>query len=382
MPVGTLEDLHGADGARLRRIHRRVNLEAAGLLQARRPAVAQVAQARRLPLDAHPFVEAERLGDRVVVRGRVRPDLLELADVLVPGRGGGGQRPQRLDVLAPHVEKAGPDRREQPLVQAGAVEVAAEIRGLVREVRERVRAVDDRLHALGARRVADLLHRKNLPGEIRDVAEVQDPGLRPDRRDQAIREIVHRRRRHRERNLLHRDALAPRALVPRVEHPPVVLVRRDDFVPGLEIDPELRDLQRLARVARDRHLLGTAAELRREPAAHRLDVRLEDLPHVVHGRLVGDVEIALEGLVDDARAGAAAAVVQVDDRAIERESLLDVAPVGFIARDIRRRQARRARARRRDAREALVGERGERHRARRPGPEKAASADHRSLQNA
>jgi hypothetical protein len=57
-----------------------------------------------------------------------------------------------------------------------------------------------------------------------------------------------------------------------------------------------------------------------------LDVRLEDLPHVVHGRLVRDVEVALQRLVDDARAGAHAAVVQVDDRAVEREGLLDLAP--------------------------------------------------------
>src|SRR5258708_38398652 len=41
---------------------------------------------------------------------------------------------------------------------------------------------------------ADLLHRKNLPREIRDVAEVQHLRLRPDRADQSIREIVHRQR--------------------------------------------------------------------------------------------------------------------------------------------------------------------------------------------
>src|SRR5258708_38022494 len=177
---------------------------------------------------------------------------------------------------------------------------------------------------------ADLLHRKNLPREIRDVAEVQHLRLRPDRADQSIREIVHRQGRHRKGDLPDGDPFAPHALVPRVQHPPVVLVRRDDFVARLEIDPELRDLQRLARVPRDRHLLGAAAEFRREPAADGLDVRLEDRPHVIDRRLVGDIEIALEGFVDDARAGAAAAVVQVDDGAIEREPLLDLAPVGFI----------------------------------------------------
>ena len=47
----------------------------------RLPAVAQVPQPRELALDANRFVEREGLGDRVVVRGRVRADLLELADV-------------------------------------------------------------------------------------------------------------------------------------------------------------------------------------------------------------------------------------------------------------------------------------------------------------
>ena len=51
------------------------------------------------------------------------------------------------------------------------------------------------------------------------------------------------------------------------------------------------------------------------------------------GRLVREIEIALEGLVDDARARAAAAVVQIDDGAVERERLLDLAPVVLVRRD-------------------------------------------------
>ena len=148
--------------------------------------------------------------------------------------------------------------------------------------------------------------------------------------------IVQRRRRHRERDLLERDAVAAGALIPGVEHAPVVLVGGDDLVAGLEVDSELRDLQRFAGVAGDGELVGLAAELRRQAAPHRLDVGLEDLPHVVHGRLVREVEVALERLVDDARAGAAAAVVQVDDGAVEREGLLDFAPVGFVGGKVRR----------------------------------------------
>ena len=134
------------------------------------------------------------------------------------------------------------------------------------KVRERVRAVDDRLDAAAPRLVADLLHREDLPGEVRDVAEVQHLRRRRDRGEQPVGEIVHRLRRHRERDLRQLDAVAPDALLPRVEHPAVVLVGRHDLVAGLEVDAELRDLQRLAGVARDRDLLGVAAE-RRRPAA-------------------------------------------------------------------------------------------------------------------
>ena len=109
------------------------------------------------------------------------------------------------------------------------------------------------------------------------------------------------------------DLVAACALVPRVQHPGVVLIRGDDLVARREVDPQLGDLQRLARVARDGHFFGIAAELGRESPAYGLDVRLEDLPHVVHGGLVREVEITLEGVVDHPGAGAAAAVVEIDD---------------------------------------------------------------------
>ena len=148
------------------------------------------------------------------------------------------------------------------------------------------------------------------------------------------------------RDLRQLDPVAAHALLPRVEHPPVVLVGRHDFVAGLERDAELRDLERLARVARDGELLGIASELGRQPPAHALDVGLEDLPHVVHGRLVRDVEVALERLVHDARARTAAAVVQIDDRPVEGEGLLDLAPVALVGRDARGRLRRERGARR------------------------------------
>ncbi len=74
----------------------------------------------------------------------------------------GHQRPERLDLVAPHVEEAGADRRVQPLVQARAVVVAAELVAREREVRERVRAVDEDLDALRPRQLDDLAHRRDV----------------------------------------------------------------------------------------------------------------------------------------------------------------------------------------------------------------------------
>ena len=65
------------------------------------------------------------------------------------------------------------------------------------------------------------------------------------------------------------------------------------FVAALEIEPEDHDLVRLGRVARDRHLLGVAAEHRRARSRRTtLDARLEHVPHVIHRELVREAEIA------------------------------------------------------------------------------------------
>jgi len=142
--------------------------------------------------------EAERFSDGVVVRRRVRADFLELADVVRPGGRGRRERPQRRDMFAAHVEEAGADGRQEPLVQAGPVEVAAEVARLVGKVRKRVCAVDHGLYAAPACFVADPLHRKDLTGEVGDVAEVQHFRRRCDRGEQAVRQHVERGRRNRE----------------------------------------------------------------------------------------------------------------------------------------------------------------------------------------
>ena len=121
-------DLNRANRARMRRIELRVDPHLRVGREPRRPPIPQVAQPRRLPLDADAFMKRQRLGNRIVVGGRMGADLLELADVVVLRGRGRRQRPERRNQLAPDVEEAGADRRQQPLVQAGAVEIAPEIR--------------------------------------------------------------------------------------------------------------------------------------------------------------------------------------------------------------------------------------------------------------
>ena len=276
-----------------------------------------------------------------------------------------------------HVEEAGVVRRQQPLVQARAVVIHLEVAQLEREVRNRVRAVDDGEDAALAREPREPLHREQLPAEVRDVTEVHHLGLRRDRLLEPLIQVVLGRR-DREVDARHLDLLAPHALIPGGEHAAVVLLGGEHLVAGLEVDAVLRDLQRLARVARDGNLLGVAAELGGEPAARGFAVLFE-LPAEVDGRLVRKVEIAFERLVHDARARAAVAVIEVDERAIQRERLLNLAPVELILCHVIRRSAGDLRGCGEDLLDAvgLEGEGGGAGGA--SDPKKRSSADHRIL---
>ena len=94
----------------------------------------------------------------------------------------------------PDVEESGAGRRQQPLVQAGAVVVHLEVAQLEREVRQRVRAVDDGDDAALPGHAARALHREDLSREVGDVAEVQHLGPRRDRLLEPREEVVLRRR--------------------------------------------------------------------------------------------------------------------------------------------------------------------------------------------
>ena len=81
------------------------------------PPITEIPQPRRLALRADALMERERFSDRVVIGCRVGADLLELPNVVVHLLGRGHEWPEPADLLFANIEKAGPDRREQPLVQ-------------------------------------------------------------------------------------------------------------------------------------------------------------------------------------------------------------------------------------------------------------------------
>ncbi len=192
-----------------------------------------------------------------------------------------------------------------------------------------------------AAQLAQFLDREELTGLIGDVAEVHHLGLRHDGAGQPAEQILAARR-HGEVDARQLDLVAAHPLVPGRQHASVVLLGREDLVAGLQVDAVLRDLERLAGIARDGNFFGIGAELGGEAAAGRLDVALGHAP-VIHRRLVGPVVVALAGLVHHRRGRAGVAVVEVDDGPVEGEGELNLAPVVLVGRHLRGRPAARRR---------------------------------------
>ena len=218
-------------------------------------------------------------------------------------------------------------------MQAGAVVIAIQFVARKRKLAEGMRAVNHRLYAAGARHLANTLHREDLPGEIRDVANMNHLGLRCNGPLDAFIKIVELGHRHRKRDLLQHQAFAAGALAPGCQHARVVLVRGEHLVTCLQIHSQLNDLERFAGIAGDRDLFGIATESLREPAAHHLQFRPQNPPHIVSRTHVGNLEITLLGLHHHLGRRAHAAVVEVDHVAVHGEGVANVEPEVFIAGD-------------------------------------------------
>src|SRR5262245_40711234 len=193
-------------------------------------------------------------------------------------------------------------------------------------MREGVRAVDNRLDAASARQLADAFDRINLPAQVGDVTEMYDACARRDIALENLDDLILTLRRNGDGDFFDDDPFAPLALPPRGEHSRIILVGGQNLVARFQIHSELADFQRLAGVARDCDLFHVAAERERKAAAHTFDLRVEDAPHRVDGRVVREFQIASHRLLHYARARTDAAVVEIDQRAVYGEGMLNLEP--------------------------------------------------------
>src|SRR5687768_7390709 len=110
----------------------------------------------------------------------MRPDLLELSDVVVLILRRRHERPQLLLFVLSDIEESSADRRQQPFVEARPVVVGAEIIALEWEMRERVSPIDQNFDSARPREIDELANRHDLAGEIRDVRNLYDSRPRSD----------------------------------------------------------------------------------------------------------------------------------------------------------------------------------------------------------
>src|SRR3954466_3429409 len=102
------------------------------------------------------------------------PDLLVFANVFVLRRCSCHQRPQLPDLLFADVEEASSNRREQPLMETGAVIIRAELVSRKREMAERVRSINENFNPARTSEFHELADRHDLPREVRDVRQLDD----------------------------------------------------------------------------------------------------------------------------------------------------------------------------------------------------------------
>src|SRR6516165_11075314 len=87
-------------------------------------------------------------------------------------------RLQAVFLVRGEVEKSGAKRRQQPLVQVGAIEVAADTLQVERNHARSMGAVDDRQDSMPPRRGANLFDGQYCSGGVADVADKEQPRFR------------------------------------------------------------------------------------------------------------------------------------------------------------------------------------------------------------
>ncbi len=319
-------DPHIRDGRRPPRLGRRVHRDAGNAADLAGPAFLQLAQAGLLPGRANPLVERERVQDRELRGHRMRAHMVELANIVVRVVGLAEERPQARDPVAPHVEQAVPQRRPQPLVEARAVVVAAEVRDPEVEMREGVGAIHHHRHAVRVRHVADFPDREDLPRDVHQVGHHQEPRAGTEAALVEPDNLVVGRGMPGQGHDAVDDPVAPRLHPEHVEHGAVILGGHHRLVPGLPLDAGNHGVERLGGVAGDDELLGCAAGEFRQLAPHGQPVVLHPGPQVVR---TAEILVAHPGqrrLEHRLGHDAVVAVLEVDPLGIEAVLGADAGP--------------------------------------------------------
>src|SRR5437764_12088403 len=104
--------------------------------------------------------------------------------------------------------------------------MAIEMRVLEIKLRERMRAIDDRLNPMPSRHLTDRFDRSDLPGEIDLMRNLDQPSTRCDRTLERRGDLLDVLWRNGNLDQVELDAFAQFALTNRRQHPAIVLRRR------------------------------------------------------------------------------------------------------------------------------------------------------------
>ncbi len=159
-------NMHVGNCAGLSGVKRCVEADLRHVFEAVHPVARKEPEPRFFPFAADTIVEEHRLSDRKLRRRGVRADFLKLAYVSRLLWLGGHQRPQFLNLVAFHVKHSCSLGRVEPLMQAGAKVIAAEVLLLEIKLSKRMGTVDDRLNSFRAGHVAHCFHRCDLPRKV------------------------------------------------------------------------------------------------------------------------------------------------------------------------------------------------------------------------
>jgi hypothetical protein len=269
-------------------------------------------------------------------------------------------RPDAVLYVLVHEEEAGLLRAARPLVHGAGIEVGTHLGQVDVENAERLRAVDEREHAVLSRRAAEFRGREQVTRVAAHVGECEHLRSRRERLRERVDEVLGAWMRVHHRHRDDREAEALCLVAPCGEVARMVVVPDDHLIARPELEAARDPVVSLAGVARDDDLFGRDAQRLGEKLPCLLALAREARSHGGAGERLVVARVLLERLDDRKRRRAE--VGGVDEAQVRRdeESRTHVAPELFIRlrRRGRERRGREAEDAERDSalREGAGGE--------------------------